>query len=308
MNYAKLRADNQFLALSELEALNGSPPLHHMNSVAIYEGNPRVAAKASFLKSSGKLLMITNDVSEVVSLLRGECVSLNLDVIMGSGRDKVRDVYTELSKVVKLSKRCNILELIFTEGLIVVGRMEAIKDSRSLREHMIRPFSQSGIMSSELSRLLVNLARPKEILLDPFVGTGSLLIESAWMGLQCVGIDAERNMLSKAKANLIAFGYSCHLINGSATNLPIVQVESIATDPPYGRSSKGWGAELKELYIEFFSSAYQSLKRGGFLVFSTDSRYDWRDHLREAGLRPLRLHYTYSHKNLSRAIYVVQRP
>jgi tRNA (guanine10-N2)-dimethyltransferase len=280
MNYAKLRADNQFLALSELEALNGSPPLHHMNSVAIYEGNPRVAAKASFLKSSGKLLMITNDVSEVVSLLRGECVSLNLDVIMGSGRDKVRDVYTELSKVVKLSKRCNILELIFTEGLIVVGRMEAIKDSRSLREHMIRPFSQSGIMSSELSRLLVNLARPKEILLDPFVGTGSLLIESAWMGL----------------------------INGSATNLPIVQVESIATDPPYGRSSKGWGAELKELYIEFFSSAYQSLKRGGFLVFSTDSRYDWRDHLREAGLRPLRLHYTYSHKNLSRAIYVVQRP
>ncbi|BBD72595.1 RNA methyltransferase [Sulfodiicoccus acidiphilus] len=306
MNYARLRADNQFLALDELEALNGSPPLHHFNAVALYEGDPTVASKASFLKSSGLLLKISSDLDEALSSLRGICVSLDLDVVMGSRRDELSEV-SRLSRSLSLSRRCRPADLIVSDGLFLVGLRSSSRDTKSLASHLRRPFVQSGIMNPELARALVNLSRPKRTVLDPFAGTGSLLIEAAWRGFRCVGIDAERNMLIKARANLEALDYQCLLLNGSATQIPLVHVEAIATDPPYGRSTKVWGTELRLLYQQFFLSASEVLKKGGFLSFSTDSKFDWTDDLVSTGLTPRRIHYVYSHRSLSRAIYVVEK-
>jgi Predicted DNA modification methylase len=307
VRYAKFSMDDPFISMAEVRALVEGE-VHFLAGVALLpDGREKIASRSSTVKVSGKLLSASHDPKEVNEAIRGRCFSIYPDVILGRDKNMFRALYSEATKGVETSKRCPKLDLVFTDGVIVAGIREEERDSKSLREHSMKPFSQSGTMDPFTSRLMVNLARVRKRVLDPFVGVGSILLESAWMGLDCVGVDVDPSMVTKAKANLSHFNYQCHVIQGSVTSLNLVGGFHVVTDPPYGRSSSAKGATLRELYAAFLSVSAELMERGGRLVFASDSREDWRDEIRSAGLKTVSTHLIYLHKSLSRAIYVVER-
>ncbi|MEM3305512.1 MAG: TRM11 family methyltransferase [Saccharolobus sp.] len=309
-SYAVLKGNNYFLSLAELEAiLRTDKKIQYFTGVAIFnEKQEGVAKRSARIKRSGELIAISDDTKELNDILRGGCFWIKEDVIMGSQKDEFPALYREIINGIKISKNCEKIDIIFTDGVIILGKIKEEIDSKSLIKHGKKPYSQSGTMNPETARLLVNLARPNKNVLDPFVGSGSLLIEAKWLNYDCIGIDIDEKILQKAKLNLEYFGYDCNLLLSSATQLPINSIDAIATDPPYGRSTKNKGYELLNLYEKFFQSAAEVLKKGGYLVFATDSRFNFVDKLKETGFIVKSLHFLYSHKSLTRAIYVVQKP
>ncbi len=70
-----------------------------------------------------------------------------------------------------------------------------------------RAFFHPSAIFPKLSRALVNLSgvQPGEAFLDPFCGTGSLLIEASIVGAEPVGIDLARKMVRGARRNAIKY-------------------------------------------------------------------------------------------------------
>lgn len=62
---------------------------------------------------------------------------------------------------------------------------------------------RSGMLPPKLARMLINLARQPQThtLLDPFCGSGSLLMEAALLGLQPVGCDSSKKAIEDTRAN-----------------------------------------------------------------------------------------------------------
>ena len=81
--------------------------------------------------------------------------------------------------------------------------------------------------------------RAGEVLLDPFCGTGGILMEASSIGARAIGVDIQQEMAKGACKNIEFYGLNAELIVGDAQELPIrdESVDAIATDFPYGRSS-----------------------------------------------------------------------
>ena len=81
------------------------------------------------------------------------------------------------------------------------------------------------------------LLKEKEILLDPFCGTGGFLIEAGLMGIKSIGYDINKIMIKGCKDNLEYFkikGYKIKTKN--ALNIDD-KFNCLVTDLPYGLNS-----------------------------------------------------------------------
>jgi hypothetical protein len=89
--------------------------------------------------------------------------------------------------------------------------------NRLYRLHDAKPFHTSVSLPSRLARGLVNLVLPSACsVLDPFCGTGSILLEAQALGLQTTGwISVQRWFISHSH-NLAHFGYQGIIELGNA--------------------------------------------------------------------------------------------
>ncbi len=139
----------------------------------------------------------------------------------------------------------------------------------------MRPFFSPVSMHPFLARLLVNLSHTKrgELILDPFCGTGGILIEAAVMGRQVIGADASLSMVSGARMNLRYYGVEPgRVVHSSIEKLEIgVKVDAIATDLPYGRSSPMF--HVTENFLADTVAKFSDLLRdGGYSVVVSNTR------------------------------------
>ncbi|MFZ1023994.1 MAG: RsmD family RNA methyltransferase [Thermoplasmata archaeon] len=111
------------------------------------------------------------------------------------------------------------------------------------------PFQRPVTLDPRLARAAVNLARvrPGDRVVDPFVGTGSLLIEAALVGARVTGIDRDADMVRGALQNFAHVGLvpeSMTVGDSAAVGKAIEGAywDALVTDPPYGRAS-GTGRE-----------------------------------------------------------------
>src|SRR3989304_3748254 len=88
----------------------------------------------------------------------------------------------------------------------------------------------------------------------------------------CVASDFDKKMLSGAKSNFKfykKFG-NTNFLNSDVKDLDKHlknKVDAIATDPPYGRSSKVKATSIIKLYKLFLDSSSRVLKKGGHAAF-----------------------------------------
>ena len=126
-------------------------------------------------------------------------------------------------------------------------------DNWSERTAPNRPFFKPISLDLKLARAMVNLACPKSgNLLDPFCGTGGLLVESLICGIDSFGSDLAWPMVTGTRENVewireqIGNQALSEIRNGSALELveawnDIAPFTSFVFDPPYGRNA--WKSE-----------------------------------------------------------------
>lgn len=173
-----------------------------------------------------------------------------------------------------------------------------------------KPFFHPTAMPAKLSRTMVNLAQPKrgDLLLDPFCGTGGMLVEAGMIGCRVVGFDAKPHMLRGGLQNLKHFGTELEgLAIADARYPPVTRVDCIATDPPYGRSASTLGTKTRLIVEDFLSAICDVLPRGAKICMASPETIKIGETAEAAGFKHLESHFVYVHGSLTREIVVFER-
>ena len=174
-----------------------------------------------------------------------------------------------------------------------------------------KPFFHPSAMPAKLSRCMVNLARPKRnsLFLDPFCGTGSLLIEAGLIGCRLIGCDIKRLMVKGSRENLRFCGLKPEgLIVADARKPPFSYADCVSTDPPYGRSATTMGSTTKEIVSETLNMLLDIIPKGGHICMASPKTVQLGTVGKEIGYKHLESHFVYVHRSLTREIAVFKRP
>jgi tRNA (guanine10-N2)-dimethyltransferase len=173
-----------------------------------------------------------------------------------------------------------------------------------------RPFFHPSSMPAKLARCMVNLAQPKagDLILDPFCGTGAMLVEAGLIGCRVVGFDVQRRMVRGSLKNLVNYGIQPDGIGvADAKNLPITKVDFIVTDPPYGRSATTMGQETEQIVADFLSKVDDHIKKGGRICMASPRWVRVGKLGEQLGFKRKESHFVYVHRSLTREITVLER-
>ncbi len=145
-----------------------------------------------------------------------------------------------------------------------------------------RRFNQRVALKPPVAYALLRLGAgdtsPKRVL-DPFCGTGTILLEAAasMPGVELAGADINPECIEGTRSNLEAAGYSdrAKLERLDARELggdfPGAPVDLIATNPPYGRRL-GRGIRFSRFYAQLLDAAARVLVPGGRMAILVGKR------------------------------------
>ncbi|MHA1667730.1 MAG: TRM11 family SAM-dependent methyltransferase [Candidatus Heimdallarchaeaceae archaeon] len=164
-----------------------------------------------------------------------------------------------------------------------------IKDIKQDKERPIRFFTHGT--SIKLSRTLVNIAKIPEngVLLDPFCGTGTILLEALKQKIKVIGVDKDPKCIRATKENLNHFSMKFdskekmkdkwtvyQKDSREINNIIKEQLDGIVTEPYLGPFLKRLPErekaqkiinDLEKLYLSVIRQSISKLKKGGLVVF-----------------------------------------
>jgi tRNA (guanine10-N2)-dimethyltransferase len=218
---------------------------------------------------------------------------------------------TEGTRVSLKNPDKTFLGLITSEKLILGLKLTDITSKTfSERRPRKKPFFHPSAMPSKMARCMVNLAHAKAeaLMLDPFCGTGTSLIEATFVGCRTVGVDAQRRMILGCRKNLRHFDISAEgLIWADARQLPLAKVDCVVTDPPYGRSSSTLKSTTEQLVKDVLVSAYGLLGVGQRICIASPKTLHIKGLGEELGFRHVESHFAFVHRSLTREIAVFEK-
>lgn len=198
------------------------------------------------------------------------------------------------NNAVDLENPETVINAYVQKGKITIGKQ--VQDiPRGLyqeRTNEKRPYSSPISLDPVLARVLINLSEtpPGGKILDPFCGTGGILIEAGLCGIMPLGTDIQKEMVNGTQKNLEEYGITNHKIRKQKAENSLNQlknVSAIVTDLPYGKASK-----KQERTEEKFLELIDNFK--GKTVFMYNQP--------ELGTHEANFE-VYQHKNLTRYIY-----
>ncbi len=306
MSYAYLLAgDNLELARADLKGFLKSQNI---------DETPEKTERLAFTNNEPKQLerlALTHEVTEIIERSGNLETSYEPDGSFAvraknlTGENDSKEVEKSLGASLKTEKNSvdlenpeEIIKVYILNEKYIIGR-EVIEIDRSLfdqRKNQHRSFSSPVSLDPMLARVLVNLSEVSagEKLLDPFCGTGGILIEAGLCGIDVHGLDIQEEMVEGTKENLEDFGILRHDVRkGRVENAVEIfdkDFDAIVTDVPYGKASKKEGSA-----VESFLEVAPKLNCGK-IVFMSD-----KNEINE--LKPE--FEVYVHKNLTRYIYII---
>ncbi len=213
------------------------------------------------------------------------------------------------------------IDLFFTEKRIycclLLKKIDGYYESR--RSHL-RPKPSPISLHPRLAKAMVNLtgASSGELILDPFCGSGGILIEAGLMGLKTEGFDISRKMIWKSMVNLKHYGIKdCKF--GVEDFFKIKRkYKYIVADFPYGlntaimgniRVTKNNRKEIKKCLDKFYSQIIKKLEeillKRAVVIFP--SYFKYKPFIKKSKLNLINEFESYVHGNLTRKIVVLER-
>lgn len=214
---------------------------------------------------------------------------------------------------VKLREPNSLVRMVASKNDIYI----AIEKFKLNKKHFVeskphkRPFFYPGSMSPKLARCMVNLSRVTEgqLLLDPFCGTGGILIEAGLIGCKVVGSDIYWKMKNGAAINLDYFGITDYrTFNLDVRELKMYEkVAAVVTDPPYGISTSTGDIEGDNIFKEFFISIYDNMRDDAYLCMASPHYVDLKPMADEVGFEIVEQYGIKMHRSLTRIISVIRK-
>lgn len=201
-----------------------------------------------------------------------------------------------------------------TEGALVEILAEVPRSEVESHRSKHRPFRKPVTLPPRLARALVNLAQvvPGGRVLDPFCGTGAILIEAGHLGYRVVGADLSGDMVKGTLLNLEASGLTPErVVQSGISDLPellrdLGQFDGVVCDPPYGRSATTGGKGSVEVLRDTIQALPALLRPGAravLLVASPELPCELAPDLEEE----YHLEAQRVHRSLTRHILVLRR-
>ncbi len=213
---------------------------------------------------------------------------------------------------VNLKNPCKSFIGVLTSGKFVFGVKLAEAQIKTFSERRPRkkPFFHPSAMPSKLARCMVNLSRAKtgSLVLDPFCGTGSTLVEATLINCRALGTDAQRRMILGCRRNMNHFSLKAMgLVVTDARHLPFTAVDCVVTDPPYGRSASTLQSTTKELVEAVLLSTKDLLAKGQRICIASPKtlHISWLGD--RMGYKHVESHFAYVHRTLTREIAVFEK-
>lgn len=173
-----------------------------------------------------------------------------------------------------------------------------------------KPFFHPSAMPPKLARCMVNLATPKagDLVLDPFCGTASILIEAGLMGCRALGLDVKRRMVGGSLRNLLHYDIKPEgMIVADASKPPTVKADCIVTDPPYGRLATTLGRKTHQIIKDSLSTLQDNLAGGRRICIAAPKSVKAGELSKELSLHHVESHFVHVHRSLTREIIVFER-
>ncbi len=201
------------------------------------------------------------------------------------------------------------LRVLLTEDKSIFGRiMYSIdRSAYEARKPHYKPFFYPGVLMPRVARALVNIAKPGKNLLDPFCGTGGILVEAGLIGIRVIGGDVQRKLLLGAKMNLDYYNIDHSLVYQDACRMALrdESMDAVVTDPPYGRSAAIKAESLEYMLAKSLGEIYRVLKQGKRAVFISEREIEAL--AKEAGFKVAQIHIQRVHKSLTRRICILEK-
>ncbi|MFH2020766.1 MAG: DNA methyltransferase [archaeon] len=301
-----LSKQNIPLAKSEVLALTSNKKYRLHDNLLVLDATENLASRLGYTHSIYDLLfscrldvfkkkLSTYDWNKVYS--GSFCVRVH-----GNHDEKeVADIiYDRLnSPKVNLKNPKSKYEFFFIGNLVIAGRLSSDVDkSYLMRKAHKRPMQHPTSMHPALARVCINLTGLHGgTIIDPFCGSGGILIEAGLMGLRTIGTDIDKNQIMRAKRNIDFFNVrNCRLKEDDATKLK-TKADAIVTDLPYGKSSKA--GKLSDLYSKFLLNSPNISKN---MVIVMPDFVDYKKIIKNSKWKIKSMFKIYVHRSLSRIV------
>jgi len=225
--------------------------------------------------------------------------------------DSLGDVYTK-QRTVNLTHPDVEIRAVITATTAYVGVKKAEIDTSYFQQRRghLRPFLSPVTMHPKIARALVNLAllRKNDVVLDPFCGTGGILIEAGLIGIRMIGSDVEKKMIEGCRSNLRFYhlnDYKLYCADiGDIVN-HVSSVDAVVTDFPYAKATTTKGEEPRQLYDRGFHVISRVLRKHGRAVVGLSS--EAMVSVGEKYLTLLNVFPIRAHRSLTRYFVVYQK-
>ncbi len=221
------------LSAEEMERVAERLALTHR--VGAYHGSCNLDDLATFASS---LELPEGSISVRVKRYRGRGEPEQTNLIAR----KVGEVISEQRKIDLRTPDFKLRLLLTDEVHFFFEEKEIDRDQYETRHVRSRPYFSPISLHPRYARALVNLTRVRrgQTLLDPFCGTGGILLEASLVGAKSLGSDISPEMIDGCAENLRHFNVAFERLEvADIGELDDVfgTVDAVATDPPYGRSA-----------------------------------------------------------------------
>ena len=214
-----------------------------------------------------KILVLGGNKENVISPIQLECIMEKF-----SRGDFTRDKIYPAGR-----KNYLILSLPEKKAYLGVLVRTVRRDRLIYRSPEKRAFAQFSALNPKTALFLVNLStrlrseKTPGTLLDPFCGSGGILIEAALMGYYTVGLEIYYKPIRGARRNIIQYGLyeNVDLVLTDAVLSPFREksFDAIVFDPPYGRLAPVKSCSSPNPLPIFIGKVRFLLKSGGTCVF-----------------------------------------
>ncbi len=225
--------------------------------------------------------------------------------------DQLGDIYTK-NRQVNLTNPDIELRAVITDSVAYLGIKKAGIDTSYFQQRRghLRPFLSPITLHPKIARAMVNLSQVKkqQTLLDPFCGTGGILLEAGLLGVNILGSDIEQKMIDGSQKNLDFYhlkNYRLYCADIGNVARYAAAVDAIATDFPYARSTTTKGEQLTRLYNRAFETISQVLKKKRYAVVglsNEDIATIGEQYLSVVAIYPVK-----SHRSLTRYFVVYKK-
>ncbi len=175
-----------------------------------------------------------------------------------------------------------------------------------LKNHVrYRPYFSPISIHPRIARAMINMSKCKkgDTIIDPFCGTGGILIEGGKVKLNLIGLDILEKMVENTNGNLKHFGLEGEIEQGDVGRITEFEFDAIVCDPPYGISTTTAGEEISDLMRRTMNEFSKSMKKGKRIVMAVSNP----SIIPTESFTVVKTFEWYVHKSLTRNLLVLKK-